>query len=55
MNKIKCIRDKYGALIPIDKIDYISKDYWVSTGGNRRNIGYEAFEVLLGIFEEVKQ
>ena len=55
MLKIKCIRDRYGSLIPIDKIEYISKDCWVSAGGSRRGINYNTLVLLLDIFEEIER
>ena len=55
MKRIICIKDKYDALIPIDKIEYISLDGWVHTGGQRRDIGGNTYNYLLSIFEEVKE
>lgn len=54
MDKIKCIRDKYGDLIPIDKIEYISQDCWVHAGGCRRDINSATLMLLNSIFEEVE-
>lgn len=51
MEKIKCVRDIYGNLVPIDKISFISKDYWVFADGCRYDISYETHELLLSIFE----
>lgn len=53
--KIKCIKDKDGSLIPIDKISYISKDYWVFADNTRHDINYETLELLRGMFEEVNK
>lgn len=56
MEKIKCIKDKCGSLIPINKITYINEEnFWVSTGEERRDISYRTLELLLGIFEEVRK
>lgn len=55
MVKIKCIKDRFGSLIPIDKIEYISKGCWVSVGGSRRDINYNTLVLLLDIFEEIEK
>ena len=56
MNKIKCIRDRDGALIPIDKIESVSKTYCsVMAGGCSYDISSDTKQFLLSVFEEVKQ
>jgi len=54
MDKIKCIRDKNYALIPIDKIEYISQEGWVHAGGCRRDINGATLMLLNSVFEEVE-
>lgn len=54
MKKIECIKDKYGSLIPVDKISYISQSHWVSIGGERKDIDHNTLELLRCIFKEIK-
>ena len=54
MNKIKYIKDLRGALIPIDKISYVSPDLWVYAGGGRHDVDLHNYNILLGVFQSLE-
>ena len=52
MEKIECIKDKYGFMIPINKIEQFARG-WVVVGGKTYVMDNFYYKILLERFEEV--